>query len=148
MGQVFEQNSLTDLMDQLRDWLFIALSADCNIYEEGEQRKQLLAFHGQLLILVEALFIINKKEETEKKLSETDKTILLTQEQIANPMEVIATFFEKFSMIYILRELDDWLEASICFSGTPPEDMHELQALWTYRNILCLVKSANRLLGL
>ena len=54
---------------------------------------------------------------------------------------------EKFPMVYILRELNDWLEAGICYAGDYPDNMSELQALLTYRNVLCLIKAANRLLA-
>jgi len=148
--EVFKNESLPFLRDQLRDWLLVALSADTAIYEEGEQRKQLLLFQEQLLVLVEAIFIIytqdREKADIRKQLAETDKPRLLSQHQIANPMQVVADFFEKFPMVYILRELYDWLEASICFAGTYPDNMSELQALYTYRNVLCLIKAANRLL--
>lgn len=76
-----------------------------------------------------------------------DKPRLLSRDQIANPMQVIAGFFEKYPMVYIIRELNDWLEASNCFAGTHPDNMGELQALYTYRNVLCLIKSAERLIA-
>lgn len=149
--EVFKSESLAFLRDQLRDWLHVGLSADCSIYEDGEQRRQLLSFQDQLIELVEALFIIytqnREKIDIEKQITEADKPRLLSQDQIANPIQAIAGFFEKFPMVYIIRELSDWLDASICFAGTYPENMSELQALYTYRNILCLIKSANHLLA-
>ncbi|WP_207511065.1 hypothetical protein [Longitalea luteola] len=148
--EVFKNESLPFLRNQLRDWLRVALSADCSIYEEGEQRKQLLSFQDQLMILVEALFVIyNKNRENanvETQISETDKPRLLNQDQIENPMQVITEFFEKFPIVYVSRELNDWLEAGICYAGTYPDNMSELQALYTYRNVLCLIKSAHRLI--
>ena len=130
--EVFKNESLPFLRDQLRDLLLGALSVDPAIYEEGEQRKQLLLFHEQLLLFVEALFVVytqdREKAEARKHLSEIDKLKLLSQHQVANPMQVIAGFFEKFPMVYITRELNDWLEASICFDGTYPDNMSELQA--------------------
>ncbi|MEP7371746.1 MAG: hypothetical protein ABI675_00060 [Chitinophagaceae bacterium] len=147
--EVFNNESLSFLRDQLRDWLYVAMAADCHIYEDGEQRRQLLSFQDQLLVLVEALFIIyiqNRDKEIEKQITESDKTRLLSQDQIATPMRVIADFFKKFPMVYIIRELNDWLEVSICFAGEHPENMSELQALFTYRNVLCLIKAAKQLL--
>lgn len=149
INEVFKNESLGFLRDQLRDWLLVALSADTAIYEEGEQRKQLLLFQEQLQVLVDALFMIYNQDREKsgvKQLSETDKPRLLSQLQLANPMQMICGFFEQFPMGYITRELDDWLEASICFAGTYPENMSELQALYTHRNILCLIKSAKLLL--
>ncbi|WP_081170382.1 hypothetical protein [Niastella populi] len=142
---------LAYLRDQLRDWLFVAISADTAIYEEGEQRKQLLYFHEQLQVLIEAIFLINLKNAGKESLKDQDnvgdKPRLLTQEQIINPMQVVTGFFEKFPMVYIIRELNDWLEAGIAYGGGYPDNMSELQVLYTYRNVLCLLKAANRLLS-
>jgi hypothetical protein len=148
--EVFRNDSLPCLMDQLRGWLHAALSADCAIYEEGEQRSQLLSFSDQLLVLVEALFIIynqnGEKEEKVKTIPQSDTTQLLSQDQIENPMLLIVSFFKSFPMVYIIRELNDWLEASICYAGPYPDNMSEVDALYTFRKVLCLVKSAKRLL--
>jgi hypothetical protein len=150
LKEVFKSESLSFLRDQLRDWLFVAISADCQIYEEGEQRKQLLTFQDQLLVLVEALFIIDtqnrEKTNTEKQITKTDTTRLLSHDQIANPMQVVTTFIEKFPISYCIRELKDWLEAGISYAGEYPDNMSELQVLLTYRNVLCLIRAANRLL--
>jgi hypothetical protein len=145
---VFQSESLHLLRDQLRDWLHVGLSADCSIYEAGEQRRQLLAFQDQLLILAEALFVIySQNEKSIKHITEDDSPKLLNRDQIANPMQVVNTFFEKFPMAYTIRELNDWLEAGIAYAGDYPDNMSELQVLFTYRNILCLIKAANWLLS-
>lgn len=146
--EVFKDESLSFLRDQLRDWLHVGLSADCSIYEDGEQRRQLLSFQDHLLELVEALFIIytqNENTNIDKQTYEDDKPKLLSQNQIANPLQVIAEFFDKFPMIYIIRELNDWLEAGIAYAGNYPDNMSELQALYTYRNVLCLIESSYHL---
>ena len=147
--EVFKLDSLSFLRDQIRDWLIIAISVDTAIYEPGEQRQQLLLFQEQLHALVEALSIIytqdREKANVSVHLTESDKPRLLSQDQISNPTQVITGFFEQFPMIYITRELNDWLEASLCFAGIYPENMSKLQAFYTYRNILCLIKAANRL---
>jgi hypothetical protein len=147
--EVFKNDPLAILRDHLRHWRQIALSADTAIYEEGEQRGQLLTFYDQLLELTEALFIIytqkTEKSNLEKRITEADKPRLLSQDQIANPMQVITGFFEKFTMVYIIRELNDWLEAALCFAGTYPDNMTEVEALYTYRKMLYLVHAANRL---
>lgn len=143
---------LAYLRYELRDWLFVAISADCAIYEEGEQRKQLLIFQERMLVLIEALFVINlnntAKENVKEQDNGADKPRLLNQEQIANPMQVVRTFFENFPITYCIRELNDWLEAGIAYGGEYPENMSELQVLYTYRNVLCLIRSAERLLSI
>jgi hypothetical protein len=109
----------------------------------------LLSLQDQLQILVEALFVLSTQNrenaKIEKEIAEIDKPRLLSQDQIANPMQVITGFFEKFPMAYIIRELNDWIEASLCFGGPYPENMDKLQAFYIYRNVLCLIKAANRL---
>lgn len=150
ISEVFKSESLPSLLEQLRDWLHVALSADYHIYEDGEQRRQLLAFHEQLQLLVEALFIIltrnTESTDAKEQTKGDDKTRLLSQDQIANPMQVVIAFFERFPTGYIMRELNDWLEAGIAYAGPYPDNMNEMQALLTFRDVLCLVKSANRLL--
>lgn len=150
IGEVFKDECLPALLNHLRNWLHVALSDDSSIYEDGEQRRQLITFHEELLLLVEALFVIytqNIDDENKKeKIAAVNKITLFCQDQIANPINVIAAFYEKFPIAYIFRELNDWLEAGISFPGPYPESMSELQALHTYRNVLCLLKSAERLL--
>lgn len=147
--EVFKSESLAFLRDQLRDWLHVALSADSSVYDDGEQRRQLLSFHDQLLVFVEALFIINTRNKEKKAKNEIvdDEPRLLSKDQIANPMQVITGFFEKYPMVYIIRELNDWLEAGISYAGDYPENMSELQVLYVYRNVLCLIKTGNQLLS-
>jgi hypothetical protein len=146
--EIFKRETFPSLHEQLRDLLHVALSADCSIYDEGEQRRQLLAFQDQLLVLIEALFIIytQNRENTVKQKQEIEMPRLLTRDQIANPMHVITTFFIKFPITYCIRELNDFLEAGIAYAGTYPDNMSELQVLYTYRNVLCLVNAANQLL--
>lgn len=147
--EVFKGESLSCLSNHLRNWLQVALSDNSSIYEVGEQRQQLIAFHDDLQLFVEALFVICSRstddDAIKKKIAST-KIRLLNQDQIANPAQVITAFYNKYPFAYILRELNDWLEAGISFNGTYPETMSELQALHTYRCVLCLVKCAERLI--
>jgi len=148
--EVFTNESLSFLRDQLRDWLFVAISADSAIYEDGEQRKQLLVYQEQVLVLIEALFVIHshnvEKESLQEQGKDADKPRLLSQDQIDNPMQVLIEFFRKFPAIYSIRELNDWMEAGIAYAGNYPDNMSELQVLLTYRNVLCLIKAAYQLL--
>jgi hypothetical protein len=147
--EVFKEESLSCLSNQLRNWLQVALSDDSSIYEVGEQRQQLIAFHDELQLFVEALFVIcsrNTNDKTIKEKTAVTKISLLNPEQIANPSQVITAFYDKFPMAYVLRELNDWLEAGISYPGTYPDTMSELQALHTFRTVVCLIKSADRLI--
>jgi hypothetical protein len=148
VGEVFKEESLSCLSHHLRNWLQVALSDDSSIYEVGEQRQQLIVFHDELLLFIEALFVhcfLSTEDETIKEKAATTTVKLLNQDQMANPTQVITAFFNKFPIAYIFRELNDWLEAGISYQGTYPDTMSELQALHTYRFVLCLVKSAQRL---
>jgi hypothetical protein len=149
IAEVFKSESLTYLSDQLHGWLQIALSADSSVYDEGTQRGKLLTFEDQLSVLIEALFVLNTQAQKieAKGILQTDRIRLLTEDQVANPMQVIASFFQQFPIVYVNRELNDCLEASMCFDGEYPGNMSKLDALNTYRNILCLIKSANCLLN-
>ncbi len=150
INEVFNTDSLTNLCDEIRAWFDLAMLADSGIYEEADQRRQLYLFHSQLQMLVEALFIISRHNtiaDIKEILNEADKPRVLGREQIANPQQIIKDFFEKFPSVYIKRELDDWLNAGVCYSGPRPDNMCEVQVLDISRNVLCLIKSAERLLS-
>jgi len=132
----------------LRNWLQVALCDDSSIYEVGEQRQQLIAFHDELQLLVESLFMMcsrNTDDDTIKQKIAVTKLRLLTRIKF----QVVTAFFDKFPMAYILRELNDWVEAGVSYPGTYPgtyrDTMSELQALHTFRTVVCLVKSVKRL---
>ncbi|WP_205514318.1 hypothetical protein [Longitalea arenae] len=148
--EIFKSAPLSVFKDQIKDWRYLAVAATgCTIYEKVEQIGQLATFIDELLELTEALFIVCMNTENSvltERLTENDKPTLLSQDQIANPMKVVAGFYEKYPLEYIIRELDDCLEASLCFSGSSPENMGKLDALNTYRTVLCLIKSAHRLM--
>lgn len=148
--EMFKNEPLYFYRDQLKSWLTVAISAESSVYDDAEQRRQLLSFQDQLLVLVEALFIIYTQQgdhpEMKRENRENDRPQLLTREQIANPMQVVSAFFDKFPLYYVVRELNDCLEAGICYAGTYPDNMDAFQALMIYRNVLCLTKSAHRLI--
>ena len=72
-----------------------------------------------------------------------NKISLLNQDQIANPSQVVTDFYDKYPIAYIVRVLNDWLEAGISY----PDSMSELQALHTYRSVLYVCQSINKTLG-
>jgi hypothetical protein len=151
LKEVFNPDKLVFIIDEVKDWLHIGLSADCTAYDEAEQRSNLITFHDHLLLLIEALFVLNLQytddADLKGKFSSTYKPCLLNTTQIANPEQVIAAFFKKFPTVYINRELDSWYEASISYSGDWRDNVICLQQVWDiYRNVLCLVKSATHIL--
>lgn len=149
INEIFKSDRLAFFCNKLRVWFDVALSAECSVYDEAKQRSQVILFRDQLLMLVEALYIIrtqNTKSDVNNISNEEDETRLLNRYQIANPLQIINSFFEKISTVYITQELNDCLDAGICFSGPWPDNMCEVNVLTMYRNVLCLIKSAERLL--
>jgi hypothetical protein len=151
LREVFNPDKLVIISDEVKDWLHIALSVDCTAYDESEQRSNLIIFHDHLLLLIEALFVINLQYTDDAnlkgKFSTVYKPYLLNSLQLANPEQVIAAFFKKFPTIYVTRELDSWFEASISYSGDWQDNVICLQQVWDiYRNVLCLIKSATQIL--
>ena len=144
--EVYKEESLACISSHLQNWLQIALADESSIYEVEEQRNQLIAFHDELQSFIEALFVFCSTDYTKNEKISTSKIGQLNQDQIVNPMPIIAAFFDKFSIVYIERELNDWLESGVGYTGTYPDSMSELQALHTYRSVLCLIKSAHRLI--
>ncbi len=119
--------------------------------DDADDRQNLTTFKDHLLLLVESLYIINLQRISDPSRKEwslkTYTPHLLSKEQAGNPRQVIIGFFEKYPIIYIMRELEDLLEAGLCYTG-PWKD--EITGPWyvyeTYRDILCLIKAAERLL--
>jgi hypothetical protein len=151
LKEVFKPSGWCFISNALQDWLFIALSSEHVAYEEAEERQNLIAFNDQLLLLVEALFIITLQNITDAAIKERYHIYnvhLLTKDQAIHPKQVIVDFFAKYPLIYIMRQLDDWLEATIGYCGPWRE---EITCAWhildTYRNTLCMIKSANALLN-
>jgi hypothetical protein len=62
--EVFKNESLACLNNNLKAWLQIALSNDSSIYEVAEHRQQLSCFHNELQLFVEALWYSVLKEPT------------------------------------------------------------------------------------
>ena len=139
--------------NQLLAWLQIALTADYNAYEHPEDREQLKNFHDDLVSLTDALYVIysNNVEKLggEKPSFYAYQVTVLSEEQIASPEKPIRGFFKKYPRTYIDRELEDWLEAAICYTGKWPDDLFcHAQLLDVHRSVLCLLRSAEKLLAL
>jgi hypothetical protein len=137
--------------DQLIAWLHIGLTAECMAYNYAEDREQLKNFQDDLLTLTDALYIIYsvnvEKAEGDKSNRCTYKISVLNQDQIDHPEKPINEFFQKYPRAYIDRELEDWLESAICYTGTWPNDLYCVaQLLDIHRCIQCLIKAAGQLL--
>jgi hypothetical protein len=150
LKQIFNQDKVF-ITGEVKEWLLIGLSVDSTVYDEAEQRSGLISFHDHLIVLIEALFVITLQNidnaELKDQLSGTYAPTELSQSQIADPGKVIVDFFEKYPIKYVTRELDDWYEASISYSGEWRGSVICLQQVWDiYRYVQCLIKCAERLL--
>jgi hypothetical protein len=156
---VFQNEKLDFLKENVSNWLQVALSNDTAAYESGEQRGTLFTFYHPLQLLIEALYVINNNQQPPKadltiatlpdnlkhKISSYHQPVLLRQEQKENPMPVIIDFFKQFPITYVRRELWDWCSAGISYTGTFPESMTCDTVLITYESVLCLVEAAVQL---
>ncbi|OQP65858.1 hypothetical protein A3860_14790 [Niastella vici] len=145
--QVFKPEGLFT-SDQIKAWLVIGLLTECCAYDEADKREQLKTFHDDLLVMVDALYIIHgdNTETTGKKNPYAYTVSVLSQEQMKKPQKGVTDFFEKYPTTYIDRELEDWLEAGICYTGNWPDDLFcRSQLLDTHRYVLCLIRSAAHL---
>jgi hypothetical protein len=150
LKQVFNPDN-TFIIEEIKEWLLISLSADCTVYDEAEQRSSLIVFHEHLIVLIEALFVITllnfDNTEVKDKLSKAYSITELSSFQQADPQKVLVDFFEKYPIKHANRELDNWYEASISYSGEWRGNVICLQQVWDiYRNVQCLIKSAEQLL--
>ncbi|OQP43612.1 hypothetical protein A4H97_33850 [Niastella yeongjuensis] len=138
-------------INYLKELVEIGLISEDDAYSDSDDRQNLVNFKDHLLLLVESLYIINLQRISDSAKKEWSLKVytphLLSEKQVANPTEVIVMFFEKYPMVYIMRELEDLLEAGISHTGPWKE---EITCPWhvfdTYRNVLCLIKSAEQFL--
>jgi hypothetical protein len=156
--EVYQQKRLHFLKDNITDWLHVALANDTLQYETGQQRTVLLDFYNQLLLFIEAAYVVIQKFEPEKANesdSNTDNHIqenyneptLLSREQIQNPLPVMADFFKLYPITYIRRELWDWCYAGLSYTGTYPNDLCSGAVFDTYDYTLCLIQAGWQLVN-
>jgi hypothetical protein len=150
LKEVFKPQQWSFIGNELSDWLIIGLSSDYNAYDDWPNRLTLVFFYDQLNLLIEALFILHlqniENSDKNEKIA-TYKVHLLTKEQMENPKQVIVAFFERYRADYVIRELDDWLASALSYPGSWRDNIVSAYHVFnTYRNVLCLVKSAERIL--
>lgn len=149
ISEIFQSIFLQDLRDNLLPkWLRTALINEGGIYTEASHRTQLLHLYDHLLTLTEALYVIHVQQRITDNESitlgsgEIEKPILVTEDQLANPMEVIAAFRERFSPDYTRRELWHFLEAGVNHSCDYPAGFSPGYALMCYDHMSCLTEAA------
>ena len=139
--EIYERYTLTEMRTWLKDWTFVGTNAECNAYDEAESRKQLNLLVNDLNSYFEALLIINSQINKAVSQSTQDNIIDLSRDQVLSPKDFILSFFEKFPITYLRRELFDWLEAGISFTKPWPENFHVGNVLGTYKIFLCLIEA-------
>lgn len=149
ISEVFQSTFLQDLRDNLLPkWLRTAIINENSIYTEASHRTQLLHFYDHLLTLTEALYVIHVQQRITDNESitpdsgEIEKLILLTEDQLANPMEVIEAFRRRFSPEYTRRELWHFLEAGIIHTEEFPKGFGPGYALTCYDYMSYLTEAA------
>lgn len=149
INEVFNCVFIEDLRDDLLPkWLRTALINDNSIYTNTDHRSTLLVFYDQLILLTEAMQVISEQHKPphnnppEIEPDEGKQPILLTEEQIANPLLVVDAFRQQFSPEYVRRELWHFLEAGVTHSGDYPEGFAPGYALMAYDLVMCLAEAA------
>lgn len=150
--EVFRSVFLEDLRDDLLPkWLRTALITDHGIYANAEHRSMLLDFYDKLLILTEAMQVFSEQQSKlnysnqQEDAEERKEPVLLTSEQIANPVQVIAEFRQHFAHDYVRRELWYFLEAGVTYGEGYPSGFTPAYALMAYDYLSCLTEAAYNL---
>jgi hypothetical protein len=129
INKVFETFSLKDLRTEMKQWMGSALINDQSAYEQGKERGDLMEFSEKILLLAEALYVMNKKHQAQKQsktgntlpdqviesIKETNQLTILNAQQINNPEIAINSFCKKFSYDYCNCEIWDLLDAVITY---------------------------------
>jgi hypothetical protein len=145
IGEIFKLESMEFIKEGLADWLQVALVSESIKYSFGGQRSCLLSFYNELLLMVEALNSINEHQPDVNETTGKNEQVLLSNDQLANPITVITAFYKKFPVNYIRRELWDWFHAGITFGGTYPENLWPDVVFNLYDYLSCLTEAGYRL---
>jgi hypothetical protein len=141
VNEVFADVTIHDLHEFLLPNLIrVAILSGDSPYSDGDDKKILYEFYDQLLIFIEAMYMLSDD-------SADHKPVFLTEDQFASPTLVIAAFFQQFSQEYIRRELCDFLEAGIGYDGSYPNDFSPWLAWMAYNHVLCLVEAGRGMYG-
>jgi len=155
ISRIFREESYEILSENLAVWYHMAITTENSVYEDLEQREQLIHFYKGLDELLLALQETCTKERDGQAQLVARLPDALKKEiapfagdrPLADPWLVITDFFKHFPMIYIAREMDDWLAAGISHVGSFSSELTKPEVLDTYRNMLCLITAAWQLVS-
>lgn len=144
INQVFDDQLSYELFcDQLQDWLFVALATKHSVYDEAYERDKLIAFHKDLKEFIEGVYILRGQASTvgdvNDQFSGFNIVSLIEDYRIAHPIMVFRNFFKKVPMPYIHRQLYNWQEAGVSYTGEYPDSLNKLEILHLYQNTLSLI---------
>jgi hypothetical protein len=154
IANVFESIDFDCLRTNLCRWFHAAIVNGNHVYEEDTHRKGLQVFFAELELFLEAFYVINKtpvlytrdsytdNETVKNRQLYLDKVYLLSSNQAEDPHAVINAFFSRFSMVYIRRELRDWLQAGIDLEGCDQIKLNPIKVLLAYNDVECLLEAA------
>ncbi len=141
IANVFESIDFDCLRTNLCRWFHAAIVNGNHVYEEDKQRKGLQSFFVELELLLEAIYVMHRNALKTRQLY-LDKVYLLSRDQADNPHAVIKTFFSRFSIVYIRRELRDWLQAGIDLEDCDQIKLNPIKVLLVHNDVECLLAAA------
>jgi hypothetical protein len=129
INKVFETFSLKDIRAEMKQWMRLALINDQSAYEQAEAREDLMEFSEEILLLAEALYVMNEKHQALNRKStgdamldqviepvkETNQLIVFNIQEINKPEMAISLFCKKFPYDYCNCEIWDLLDSVITY---------------------------------
>lgn len=143
--EIFRCAFLDDLRDDLLPkWMRTALINENSIYANADHRSQLFDFFDHLLLLTEALQVISEQHKSNlpEESDQSKQPVLLTDDQVNNPMQIVKDFKNRFQIEYTRRELWHFLEAGVSLAGNYPKGFAPGFALMCYDFMSCLTEAA------
>ncbi|TXJ29016.1 MAG: hypothetical protein E6Q24_04890 [Chitinophagaceae bacterium] len=157
--QVFAALGLEVIREELEAWKELSLSNDHSVYERGEARENLMRFCKSLGRMVEAMYLVTRKNKGVKKKREKidsalevgenniavgDISLYLTKKEERKPALVIRQHFKMFSLGYSRIEVRDMLDAVITYKGE--NGVNRSSLLIFHKCLKVLINSANTIL--
>lgn len=154
IANVFDSIDFDCLRTNVCRWFHAAIVNGNHVYEEDTHRKGLQAFFVELELLLEAIYVMHRnallstydslddRENIKRRRLNLDKVYLLSSDQAEDPDAVIKAFFYRFSMVYIRRELRDWLQAGIDLEGCDQIKLNPIKVLLVHNDVECLLEAA------
>ena len=125
--EVWIDTDLDYTMNELKYWLYMALSHENTVYEDADERKQLIEFYDKFIMLVNATFYFGKVEKSGRR---------------SDPVILFKAFTNLYPIDYVKAELWDFLKAVGNYEGPFTENIDKPNIFELYSNLLCLAEAA------